>query len=268
MLSFDVLAELARANEGLMIAIALCSIRLMAAMSVLPPTGDAVVSGLLRGGLSVVLGSYIAFGVPTPEVLNLGAVAVLGLVLKELLIGVLIGFAAATVFWIAESIGALIDTQTGYNNVQLTHPLSGEQCTPLSTLMLQLATLLFYIHGGMLVFVGVLIESFKVWPALSPLPSVGGTIEVFVVRQTDGLMSTTLKFAAPVLLILLLVDLGLGLVTRAAEKLEPSSVAQPIKGALTMLLLALFIGVFIAQVRDHLVPFHLLKQLEQYLPRA
>lgn len=75
-------------------------------------------------------------------------------------------------------------------------------------------------------------------------------MEFFFARQTDGLVSTALKFAAPVLLIFLLVDLGLGLVTRAAEKLEPTSVALLTKGALTMLVLALSIGVFVAEVAE------------------
>jgi type III secretion protein T len=267
MLSFESLGELIRAYEGLMTATALCAIRLMAALSVLPATADAVVNGLVRGGLSLVLGGYIAFGVPQTDAINLGAAVFAGLALKELLIGLLIGFAASTVFWIAESVGALIDTQTGYNNVQLTHPLSGESSTPVSTLLLQLAIVLFYLLGGMLAFLALLMESYKVWPPLASLPSVGGTIEVFVVQHTDRLMAATIKFAAPILLIMVLVDIGLGLVTRAAEKLEPGNLAQPIKGAVAMLLLALFIGVFIAQVRSYLVPVDLVQQLQRFLPR-
>ncbi len=264
----EILAELYQAFGSLMMVTALCSIRLLAAMAVLPATGDAVVNGLVRGGLSILLGGYIAFGVPTVDLMAIGAAAFFGLALKELLIGVMIGFAAATVFWIAESVGALIDTQTGYNSVQLSHPLSGEQSTPVSTLLQQLTIVLFYLLGGLLAFLKLMMESYKVWPVLSALPSIGGTIEVFAVQQADGLMSTTVKFAAPVLLVLVLVDVGLGLVTRAAEKLEPSNLAQPIKGALTMLLLALFIGVFIAQVRSHLVPLHLIEQLQRILPRT
>jgi type III secretion protein T len=268
MFPFEGLTELFRAYEGLMMATALCSVRLMAAMSILPATGDAVLNGLLRGGLSVMLGGFVAFGIPqVGDVVAIGAAGLFGLALKELLIGLLIGFAAATVFWIAECVGALIDNQTGFNNVQLSHPLSGEQSTPVSTLLLQLTIVLFYLIGGMLAFVALMMESFKAWPVMSALPSVGGTTELFVVQQTDSLMSTTIKFAAPVLLILVLVDVGLGLVTRAAEKLEPGNLAQPIKGAVAMLLLALFIGVFIAQVRSYLIPTHLVQQLQQFMPR-
>jgi type III secretion protein T len=267
MFSSENLADLYQAYGAQMIVTALCSIRLMAAMAVLPATGDAVVNGLVRGGLSLLLGGYIAFGVPEVDVIGLGAAAFFGLALKELLIGLMVGFAASTVFWIAECVGALIDTQTGYNNVQLSHPLSGEQSTPVSTLLLQLTIVLFYQLGGLLAFLKLMMESYKVWPVLSSLPSLSGAIEVFAVQQADGLMSTTIKFAAPVLLILVLVDVGLGLVTRAAEKLEPSNLAQPIKGAVAMLLLALFIGVFIAQVRSHLIPLHLVQQLQRILPR-
>ena len=84
--------------------------------------------------------------------------------------------------------------------------------------------------------------------------------------EIDRMMGTVMKFAAPVLLVLLLVDLGFGLITRAADKLEPSGLSQPVKGAVTLLLLALLAGVFILQVRHFLLPTHLIEQLQAWLP--
>jgi type III secretion protein T len=54
------------------------------------------------------------------------------------------------------------------------------------------------------------------------------------------------------MLLLLLVDIGFGLTGKVSQKLNLSSMGQPVKGALTVLMLALLTGVFIDQVRDQL----------------
>jgi type III secretion protein T len=55
-----------------------------------------------------------------------------------------------------------------------------------------------------------------------------------------------------VLVTLVLIDLGIGLLNKAAEKLEPSSLAQPIKGATAVAMVVLLVSVFFDQVRSEL----------------
>lgn len=258
--------DLFESFEGLLLMAALTTIRIYAAMTVLPATSESVLPGMTRGALACVVAGFIAFGQPMADVMQLGAGTLLMLALKELMLGVLIGFSAATVFWVAESVGALVDTQTGYNSVQMSNPMSGEQSTPVSALLLQFCVVIFYMLGGMLVFLGALLESFKVWPLMSALPSMANAAEVFVVQQADTLMAVTIKFAAPVLLILLLIDLGVGLVTRVADRLEPATIGQPLKAAVGMLVVALMISVFAAQVQQFLLPTDVMQRLHQLLP--
>jgi type III secretion protein T len=256
---------LGHAFEDVGLMVALCSIRIYAALYVLPATGEQFLQGLVRAGLVVMLGGYVAFGLPIEQVNHLSALQWLGLAAKETMIGLLLGFAGSTVFWTAECVGALIDTQTGYNNVQLSNPLSGAESTPVSGMLLQMVLAVFYVLGGMLLFLDALFASFKAWPLMAALPSLAGVSEVFLIQQTDAMMTGVVKFAAPVLLILLLIDLGFGLVTRAADKLEPSSLAQPVKGAVAMLLLSLLVGIFLEQVRRFLLPSDLLMRLQSLM---
>jgi type III secretion protein T len=82
---------------------------------------------------------------------------------------------------------------------------------------------------------------------------VGGRIlESFVLQKTDTLMETVAKLATPMMLLLLLIDIGFGFTGKVSQKLDLHSMAQPVKGALTILMLALMAGVFIDQVRDQL----------------
>lgn len=265
MLDFD-LVNAGSAFGDILKTVALCSLRLYVVFLVLPATSGDALQGMVRNGMVVLFGMFIAAGFSWHDVGVISPAAWLAHAFKEAILGLMIGFAASTVFWVAQSVGALIDTQSGYNNVQLTNPLSEQQSTPVSDMLLQLATTIFFALGGMTVLLGTLFESYRLWPMLSPLPSLQGFSDVFFLNEVDGMMGRTVKFAAPVLLMLVLIDLGFGLVTRAADKLEPNSLSQPVKGAVTMLLLALLAGVFIGEVRQFLLPINLTPRLQQLVP--
>jgi type III secretion protein T len=261
------LFQFATSVEHVLLTLALCSIRIYACFGVLPATADEFLPGAARGAVIVLIGFYIAFGLPQEAAHSLTGLQFLAYTVKEMIIGLLLGFGAATVFWVAESAGAMIDMQAGYNNVQLQNPLRGEQSTPVSSLMVQLMVALFYALGGMLVLVGMVMESFQIWPVMSTLPSLPAALDLLFLKQIDRMMAMVVKFAAPVLLVLLLIDLGTGLITRAADKLEPQSLSQPVKGAVTMLMLALMATVLLTQVRHFLLPTDLIEQLTTLLPK-
>ena len=180
----------------------------------------------------------------------------------------LIGFVVSVVFWVAEGIGMLIDNQAGYNNIQQTNPLSGMQSTPVGNLLMQMAIVGFYMLGGMLVFVGLLFDSYAWWPLTGMMPSAPALAERFFPQEIASYTQAMLKIAGPVLMTLMLIDLGMGLLSKAAEKLEPGSLAQPLKGAATMLLLVLLVGVFFHQVREQLTLRPVAQRLERvFAPR-
>ncbi|RQP22737.1 type III secretion system export apparatus subunit SctT [Piscinibacter terrae] len=265
MAEFD-LVHIGMSFSDMLKTVALCGLRLYVVFMVLPAMSGDAVQGLVRNGTVVMFGLFIAAGLPPDGVASLPPMMWLSIAVKEAIVGLMLGFAASTVFWVAECVGALMDTQAGYNSVQLTNPLTGQQSTPVSELLVHLVIAVFFALGGMLVLIGALFDSFRIWPLMSPLPSMKGFSDVVFLTEVDTLMTMTVKFAAPVLLVLLLIDLGFGLVTRAADKLEPHSLAQPVKGAVTMLLLALLAGVFIAEVKQFLVPRDLLPRMEKLLP--
>jgi type III secretion protein T len=262
------LYQIAHSAEEFILLIALCSIRILAAFTILPATGEQALQGSIRTAISVLIGAYMAAGMTDVHIELTNGMQWVGMALKEALIGLVLGYMASTVFWTAESVGALIDAQAGYNNVQLTNPLSGEQSTPVSGLLLQLVIALFHTLGGMLVFIGLLFDTFRVWPLQSALPTLAAGSEAMFLADIDRFFAQVVKFAAPVLLVLVLIDVSFGLMTKAADKLEPSSLSQPVKGAVTMLLLALMCGIIFVQVRHFLVPSGLLDRLLLLVPKG
>ncbi|MFC0402815.1 type III secretion system export apparatus subunit SctT [Paraburkholderia rhizosphaerae] len=240
--------------------VALCGVRLLVIMIIFPPTADHVLQGTLRNAIVMLWGSYIAFGQQAlmPELQGWHLV-MLGA--KEAVIGLVMAFVASPVFWVAEAVGTYVDDLTGYNNVQMSNPSQGQQTSLTSTLMSQCAVVAFWTLGGMTFLLGALFQSYHWWPIGQMMPVPAAFLEVFVLRQTDALMETVAKLAAPALLLLLLIDIGLNLASKGAQKLDLVSLAQPVKGGLAVLMLALLIGMFIGQVRDQVALFHIAEQL-------
>lgn len=238
-------------KDGIML-LAVCLLRVYAIFLVLPATTDQSLQGPVRNGVCLCLAFFIAWGQPQSLVQGLEIVQIVVILGKEALIGLLLGFAASTVFWVAEGVGVLIDNQAGYNNVQQTNPLSNEQSTPVGNLLSQLAIAGFYLLGGMMVLTGILFESFKWWPIGSLTPAWSNILEDFIRVQTGHYLELMIKIAAPALLVLMLIDLGFGILSKTAEKLEPNNLAQPIKGAVAIAMLSLLVAVFFEQVRPAL----------------
>ncbi|HEU4459564.1 MAG TPA: type III secretion system export apparatus subunit SctT [Methylibium sp.] len=253
--SFDSLVRLVHYAEDVLILMALvmlCSARLMVAMLVLPPTSDQALTGMARNGLPLWVGLYVAYGQPLDFMKELDMLSYSLLILKEGLIGLLLGFAASTVFWVAEGVGSMIDNMAGFNNVQQSNPLSGQQSTPLGNLLSQLSICAFFMLGGLVALVGLVFETYAWWPVRQALPQWGDLLLRFVQKDVADYLGIVTRVAAPALITLVLIDLAFGLLGRVADKLEPNSLAQPVKGAVAMLMIALLVGVFFEQAKPQL----------------
>lgn len=96
------------------------------------------------------------------------------------------------------------------------------------------------------------------------LPRMPALIEAFAVSQTDSLMQMVTKLAAPMMLVLLLIDFAFGFAAKSASKLDLMGLSQPVKGAVTVLMLALFVGTFVDQAREQVTLSTLSKQLREW----
>jgi type III secretion protein T len=262
--NFEAIIGAGSALKDAVTLLAACLLRVYAVFLILPATADQSMQGPVRNGVCLCLAIFIAWGQPASLVAGMDTPQLVVVMGKEAIVGLLLGFAASTVFWVAEGVGVLIDNQAGYNNVQQTNPLSGEQSTPVGNLLAQLSISGFYMLGGMLMLTQILFESFTWWPIGSLSPAWSTMLEAFVTVQTGSYLETMVKIAAPALLVLLLIDLAFGVLSKSAEKLEPNNLAQPVKGAVAIATLSLLVAVFFEQVRPALTLQTLAKDMERW----
>jgi type III secretion protein T len=226
--------------------------RLLATFLVLPYFAGTAISGAVRNGLVLVLAAFVAPAVPVATLPGTGAWSLI--VGKETLIGLLLGLGFGVFVWALQCVGELIDFQSGTANAAFFDPVAGHEIGPTGDLLFRLVVTLFVSAGGLLGLVGALFESYRLWPVASYFPDAGAVLQAFAVREGDAILAWIIKLAAPVIFVLVLIDLGVGLVGRAAPQLNVFVVAQPLKGLLAILVLALVLHIVYAGLQDFLRP--------------
>jgi type III secretion protein T len=227
--------------------------RFGAAFLVLPLLTKSTVSRQIRIGFSLVLAA-----VAYPQVTATFSVSDWGpaqwtlYTLKEIFIGGLVGYAMGVMLWAIAAIGDLMDLQSGFQNAQIFNPFGGQPAGPFSALCTQLGVLLFIGYGGLHVFLQLLYESLLLWPPASFTPNVSSAMRDFGIAASSSMLETATKLAAPVIGALLIVELGIGLINRAARQLDTFYFSMPIKAVTALLILALMLSHLVDVVRTEI----------------
>jgi flagellar biosynthesis protein FliR len=133
---------------------------------------------------------------------------------------------------------------------QIVDPLSG-RTTSLSGAMLgRLAVFVFMAFGGMMLWIGVLIESFALWPMAETnlMPRLEG---VRLFEQAFSSFATLMfMLAAPALVVVYLIDLCLGVMNRYAPQLNLLSISISVKGLGAVLVWVLLASTVAQMVHD------------------
>lgn len=230
--------------------------RLVLVLTFLPFFADKAMPVLIRSGVAVVLACVIVPGtMVSVESQILGTYDYLLIMLKEVFIGVLIGFLCATLFWILSAVGYFIDTQRGSMNTDLFNPAAGGAATPLGAFLTQLGVTVFFSTGGILLLLEGLYQSYHAWPIVSYMPLFDWASLDYFLLQIDFLIYMMLLFSAPVVLIMFLSELGMALIGRFVPQINIFILAMPVKSAIGFLLLALYIGFMIDYMQHDLFRF-------------
>lgn len=165
------------------------------------------------------------------------------LMLKEALVGFIIAFVTTQVFYISFIAGQLIDLFRGATMSQVAVPHLKQQSSALSSLLFQLYLVLFMTAGFHGFFFDGLAQSFEIIP-VDRLPNFSGGMELFVVKIVQlfaEVFSLGLKLAMPAAIIVLLINIGFGLLNRIAPQINAFFMSMPAiaLGALLIFLAAI-----------------------------
>jgi type III secretion protein T len=215
--------------------------RVGAAILIVPLFPTDLFPTLVRGAVSVSMALYLYPHMAAAMPSALPLLPWIALIGKEVLIGVLLGFAVGSLLWAFEWAGGIIDYQVGFANAQVFDPFGGHDAGPVGQLMMRIGVILFVASGGLQVLASLLFESFHLWPVASFYPSTARLAD-FADGSIRSLTELVVRLVAPVALLLALIDLGFGLVGRVVPQLRVFFFTMPLKGALAALMIALYLS--------------------------
>lgn len=166
----------------------------------------------------------------------------------ETLIGFSIGFAGAVIIAGAEAAGDMLSITIGLSGASIFNPMNGGQTMVLGQFMQLFALTLLLTAGGHVIMLEALGETFRVLPLGSSINLADGARELANTGAT--IFSAALRFAAPVLGAIMITNVSLGVLSRAAPQLNIFTVAFPLQIGIGLLTLALTLSVVAAAINQ------------------
>lgn len=157
-------------------------------------------------------------------------------------IGLVMGFLVAIPFWIFEAVGFVVDNQRGASLGATINPATGNDSSPLGILFNQAFMVFFLVGGGFMLMLTMLYDSFRLWDLWDWAPTLRRESVPLMLDQLGRFLRLTLLFAAPAIISMFLAEVGLALVSRFAPQLQVFFLAMPIKSALALLVMVLYMS--------------------------
>ena len=219
--------------------------RILALIASAPFFGARGIPASAKVGLAFVLTILVSpLLAPMPAVSPSSAQGILVLI-HQLLIGVAMGLAMRVIFSAVEMAGHVIGLQMGLGFATFFDPQNSAQIPVMGQFMGLIAMLLFLAINGHLLVLAALMESFQMLPV--------GLLEIssrgwYTLALWGGeIFRVGLWIALPVLAVLMMINIALAVLTRAAPQLNIFVVGFPLTLAVGFIALSFSISYFLPQ---------------------
>jgi flagellar biosynthetic protein FliR len=211
-------------------------VRLLALISSAPIFGDKQIPVRVKIGLAVLMTIVIAPTLAPMPAVPVGSMQGLLIIVQQIIIGTAMGFTMRLIFSAVELAGEFSGMIMGLGFASFYDPRNATNSAVISQWLGIIASLAFLAMNGHLMILSLVAESFHTLPVGEMMSSKsfyaaaqwGGSIFVF-----------GLQIALPLLAALLITNLALGILTRAAQQLNLFAIGFPITLTIGFLILSI-----------------------------
>lgn len=194
--------------------------------------------------------------------------------LKEILVGTLMGFMISIPFVIVQSTGMMIDHQRGGASLMVNDPTIQNQSSPLGTFFNLILIYLFFMIDGPFIVIDIISQSYDILPPDQFLnASFFNSDSQFwqdVMHVMGRVMIISTQLGAPALIIILMTDVFLGIANRLAPQVQITFLGMPLKSLLALAIIFFGWQLFTAQmVTESYIWINYLKNMiKLFIPAA
>lgn len=149
------------------------------------------------------------------------------LLIKETLVGLVMGFVVKIFFQIYPFVGSLLSTQGGLGMSMIMDPTAGTQSTLIGRLYSLGLGMFFVLSGGYHWLIHTLVQSFEMIPINKEL--FGPQIVMTLIESIGLYFELGLKLAMPIVSVILVVDFAMGILARTVPQMNMFVIGIPLK---------------------------------------
>ncbi len=217
--------------------------RISAMLATMPVFSYPMITGRIRTLLAFTLALIVGSIVGADSFPAVASVwQMVGLMAKEIFIGMIIGFGARMIFEGFAIAGAVVGLQMGVAMANVMDPTIRQQVPIISQFWMMVMILFFLALDGHLFLVETLFRNFQIIPlGMGELSADAGDA---IIRGGSRIYQIGIQFAAPAMVFLLLVDTGIGFMARVMPQMNVFFVAMPLKIGLGFIMLMVSLNIF------------------------
>lgn len=163
------------------------------------------------------------------------------LLVKEMIVGLILGFVVKLFFQIYPFVGSLLSMQGGLSMSVVMDPTSGMQATQIGRLYNLGLAVIFIQSGGYHWFIETLVDSFNLIPIGKAVFS--NNIAMGMVDTMGVYFELGLKLSMPIVGVILVVDFAMGILARTVPQMNMFVIGIPIKMIILFILLIVMMNV-------------------------
>ncbi len=164
-------------------------------------------------------------------------------IIKEFIVGLVIGFVAYAFFTSIYIAGQIIDMQIGFGMVNVFDPITNIQVPITANLYYMVAMLIFLATNGHHILLKALYQSFRLIPIASA--GMGPNMKDNIIEVFRQMFSIGFKIAAPILAAILIADVVLGIISKTIPQMNVFVLGMPLKILVGLILIMITIPAFI-----------------------
>jgi flagellar biosynthetic protein FliR len=226
--------------------------RTLAILSAVPVLGGRIVPARVRLGFGILL-AIVIYSTAFPVVQDANGVTPVeplvsfGInVVRELVVGTLAGTAIRFAVSSLEAAARLMNDSVGFGAATLLNPTMETPGTAFDQFYVMAATLIFFVSNGHHQLLRGLVSTFEIVP-LRTFELNTATAERAVLLSANVLVGAA-QIALPIMAAMILIDVALGIATRAAPQMNVFFVGIPIKLAVGLLAIGLILPLAMSTV--------------------
>ena len=194
-------------------------IRILAMLATAPVFDNRTVQRRTRVGLAALIAILMMPLLPAPPVLS--SAQAIPVLIQQILVGVAMGFSMRLVFAAFEMAGDLLGLQMGLAFAQFIDPARGMQTPLIGSFLGVLAMLTFLVIDGHLLVIAAVVQSFELIPISANLSVVNSQS---IALAGSIMFMLALQISLPVMAAVLISNIVLGILARAAPQLNVMSI--------------------------------------------